>query len=434
MIYEKRYSGEKITTPVAAVKAPTVSVYKTDSVVPYVTPIIKRKNIKRRLKMQKKNEGKGHFLPKALCVVLTLAFVTMTADKYLFHSMLKQNAASALSLALEEIKENTKEKSSAKTQKKQVKNVKSSLYGNAVFDINSEKNPSAAALSENGYLSSNIPTASVSQTDSLPVSADGEKLLPITTLSLAPENLLSVSNETNCKPDIEFLASKTPSSLENLTVTEEPLVLILHTHATECYTRHDNSYPQNEDTRSQSTEENMVSIGKEISKELSAFGISSIHCTKLHDEPSFINAYNESAKTAKEYLKQYPSIRFVIDVHRDAIIRSDGESIRLVNTLAQEDYAQLMFVVGTNSSGHNHPKWKENLSLALHLQQGIEESFPGLCRSINLRNVPFNQNLSDGYLLLEVGTSANTLPQAKNSAKAFARSLAKLILQNSGQQ
>ena len=324
-------------------------------------------------------------------------------------------------------------KNTAKNKKIWENHGKNSLYNNALFSVNSEQNPSAATLSEKGEVTENIPAGNLIENDS-PASADGEKLLPITTLSLSPKNMLTLSNETSYKPNIELLSTNKPSSLENLTISGEPLVLILHTHATECYTEHDSAYPENEDTRSQDAEENMISVGEEMAKELSAFGISTLHCTKLHDEPSFINAYSESAKSVKEYLKKHPSIRFIIDVHRDAIIRNDGESIRLVNTLAKEDYAQTMFVVGTDASGTSHPHWKENLSLALHLQQKIEDSFPGLCRSINLRKVPFNQNLSDGYLLLEVGTSANTLSQAKNTAKAFARSLAKLILENALQQ
>ena len=132
----------------------------------------------------------------------------------------------------------------------------------------------------------------------------------------------------------------------------------------------------------------------------------------------------------RKYLEEYPSIRFVIDVHRDAIIRDDGESIKAVKNIGGQDYAQLMFVVGTDEKGHKHPNWKNNLSLALELQQSMEDTYPGLCRSINLRDVPFNQQLSDGYILLEVGTSANTLDEALLSARAFSENLARVIYEN----
>ena len=148
----------------------------------------------------------------------------------------------------------------------------------------------------------------------------------------------------------------------------------------------------------------------------------------MHDESSFINAYSYSAKTVKRYLEEYPSIRFVIDVHRDAIIKDNGESIKAVTDIAGEDYAQIMFVVGTNELGHNHPRWQQNLSLAVRLQKEISKTYPSLCRSINLHNVPFNQQLSDGYLLLEIGTSANTLEEALRSARAFGENLARVIL------
>lgn len=258
-------------------------------------------------------------------------------------------------------------------------------------------------------------------------SSDGIKYFPITALDLSCENPLTLSNATSFDVKADSLLQNVPKSLENLTVSSQPLVLILHTHACECYSEYTTSYPENEATRCDDTDKNVVRVGKEIAQTLSDFGIASVHCEKLHDKESFINAYVESAKSVSEYLEKYPSIKFVIDVHRDAIIHEDGESVKALCNIAGEDYAQIMFVVGTNELGHNHPNWRENLTLATALQDRISSSYPSLCRSINLRNVPFNQQLLDGYLLLEVGTSANTLSEALRSARAFGVELARLI-------
>lgn len=259
---------------------------------------------------------------------------------------------------------------------------------------------------------------------------DGVTYYPITERDLSASSVFALSNGTTFDPDLETLSQGQPSSLENLELTDEPLVLIVHTHGGECYSEYTEMYPKDEPTRSFDADRNVVRVGREILSTLSDFGIPALHCEIQHDKDSFINAYSESAKTVKKYLQEYPGIRFVIDVHRDAIIRDDGESIKAVRNIGGQDYAQLMFVVGTNDKGHNHPEWQQNLSLAVTLQKSMEETYPGLCRSINLRDVPFNQQLSDGYLLLEVGTSANTLDEALLSARAFAENLARVIREN----
>ncbi len=257
---------------------------------------------------------------------------------------------------------------------------------------------------------------------------DGIRFYPITSLDLSADSLYSLNNGTSFSPDMKMLSETPPSALDGVGEQDGPLVLILHTHGEECYTEYVDMYPEGEPTRSKDTEKNVVRVGKEISDTLSDFGIETLHCRKMHDSESFINAYSGSAASVRKYLEEYPSIKIVIDVHRDAIIRDDGESIKASVEIAGEDYAQIMFVVGTNELGHNHPDWQDNLSLALSLQQSIDSTYPSLCRSINLRNVPFNQQLSGGYLLLEVGTSANTLEEALRSARAFGENLARLLL------
>jgi len=258
--------------------------------------------------------------------------------------------------------------------------------------------------------------------------ADGVKYLPITYLDLSADSLFTLSNETSFSPDVKALSEQTPGALQNIDVSDGPLVLIVHTHGEECYTENVGMYPENEATRSSDTTKNVVRVGKEIADTLENFGVGTIHCTKMHDSESFINAYSSSASSVKQYLKDNPSIKIVVDVHRDAIIRDDGESVAALTEIAGEEYAQLMFVVGTNELGHNHPDWQDNLSLALRLQKSLDNTYPTLCRNMNLRNVPFNQQLSSGYLLLEVGTSANTLEQALRSARAFGENLARSVM------
>lgn len=298
------------------------------------------------------------------------------------------------------------------------------LYTLDYAEINQDRNSDAPYVSETDAATNQSVQVNASVEEAY---VDGTGFFPITSLDLSCENLYSLNNGTNFSPDMEGVDKLFPSALSGLSGNDEPLVLVLHTHACESYTEYEDMYPEDEPTRNDDPEKNMVRVGKEITETLTDFGISALHCTKLHDKDSFINAYGNSAASVREYLEKYPSIRFVIDVHRDAVIKEGGESIKAVTEIAGENYAQLMFVVGTNQLGHNHPGWQDNLSLAIDLQRSVSDTYPSLCRSINLRDVPFNQQLSSGYLLLEVGTSANTLDEALRSARAFGENLARLI-------
>lgn len=111
-------------------------------------------------------------------------------------------------------------------------------------------------------------------------------------------------------------------------------------------------------------------------------------------------------------LKKYPTIQIVLDVHRDAIIGSDGTSYAKKTEIDGEQVAQIMLVVGTNDMGLTHPDWKKHLTLAVQIQKNMLGIDSGLPRAIDLRRQRFNEHATPGSLLVEVGTSGNTLKQA----------------------
>jgi stage II sporulation protein P len=123
----------------------------------------------------------------------------------------------------------------------------------------------------------------------------------------------------------------------------------------------------------------------------------------------------------KQILAEYPSISVVLDVHRDALIADDGTVYKAVTQVEGTNVAQAMLVVGTNDGGLEHPNWQENLNLAAHIQLALTEIEPTLARPINLRSQRFNQHLTPCYLLVEVGTSGNTLQEALAGARYFAQ-------------
>ena len=209
---------------------------------------------------------------------------------------------------------------------------------------------------------------------------------------------------------------------------KQPTVLIYHTHATEAYTQSGtDTYHPSGSYRTTDVSRNVVRVGTELANALESHGIGVIHLTELFDDPSYNGSYGLSLAAMKEALAKYPTIQVTIDVHRDAVIRDDGSQYRTEATVDGRTVAQLMLVVGTNASGLEHPNWKQNLNFAVNLQADLEGAYPGLMRPINLRRQRFNEHLRPGGLLLEVGSSGNTLQEALAAARLFGDALSARI-------
>lgn len=204
---------------------------------------------------------------------------------------------------------------------------------------------------------------------------------------------------------------------------DAPTVLILHSHATESYT---GTYQETTAYHTMDTEQNLISIGRHLANLLEEGGIRVLHDTALHDTPSYSEAYTNSRASVQDYLNRYPSIRLVLDLHRDSY--EDAEGNQIVRTVFSQgtQLAQLMFVVGTDYSGLNHPAWEENFALALKLQTQLEGICPGICRSIHLQSQRYNQDLSPGALLIEVGASGNTQQEALLATEVLAEGILSL--------
>jgi len=202
-----------------------------------------------------------------------------------------------------------------------------------------------------------------------------------------------------------------------------PLVLIYHTHGSEAYTLPPGqSYHSTGNYRSDEADVSVVGVGDEIAAVLSSYGISVLHDRTRYDDPSYNAAYMRSGDALEQYLEKYPSLVYLLDIHRDAVQDGDGNQFKLV---AKEDprAAQLSLVMGVNHDG-----WEENLKLAAAVQRAIQASYPTLMRPISLLNANYNQNFSRGSMLLEVGAAGNSPDEAKYAARLFAHGFAKTIL------
>jgi len=208
-----------------------------------------------------------------------------------------------------------------------------------------------------------------------------------------------------------------------------PTVLIVHTHTSEAYTQEAGwEYAASDTLRTEDPDYSVVRVGKEIADALTERGIAVVHDASLNDYPSYNGAYARTLTKIEAWLKRYPSIQTVIDVHRDAASDADGNPIGSVVTVNGEESAQIMLVMGTDEGGLAHPNWRDNLSWALKLQATLNREYPGLCRDVDLRTERFNQHATRGSMLVEVGSGGNTLRQAVTAARDFGEGLADLIL------
>ena len=240
-------------------------------------------------------------------------------------------------------------------------------------------------------------------------------------------NRIYVKNGTSKTVDLktELLAGV---SLR-LADTKEPQVLIVHTHTTECYLFEQREYYTASDkTRSTNDSENVVAVGEVLKAGLEKKGIGVVHAAEKHDYPEYTGSYNRAADTINRYLKKYPTIRVVIDLHRDSITADDGSKTAVVTEIDGRSAAQVMLVAGCeDGSVTGFPNWRDNFRLAIKLQQTMEVMYPSLARPILFTPRKYNLHLTTGSLLIECGTEANTLEEAKYSAELIAAALASTL-------
>lgn len=232
--------------------------------------------------------------------------------------------------------------------------------------------------------------------------------------SFSGEEAVKLYYAANINPDIPALLQK---PLQWSLAGEEPTVLILHTHATESYSRRGENYKETSAWRTLDEDYNMLALGELVAGILEENGISVLHDKSMHDYPSYSGSYTRARKTLRQLLKEYPGIQLVLDLHRDA---SGGETgqMRTRAEIDGETSAQLMVVIGTN-----HERYEENLSIGLKLHTLLEQQVPGIMRPLQLRQQRFNQDLNSGALLIEIGAAGNSHGEARLAAAQLAEAI-----------
>ncbi len=266
------------------------------------------------------------------------------------------------------------------------------------------------------------------------VPENANAILPMD-LSMASSGVTYINNYTGLVFDAAALLAKKfdNNNYEMLSTvdTDAPKVLIIHTHATEAYSEDGAIFYEKEDEigRSSDNGENVVSLGKLMSDILNEKGISTLHCSINHDSVQYKDSFLRSRKTILEYLKKYPSIEFVIDLHRDSIMKPNGDLIRPVTLVDSEAVAQVRCIVGSEWGGYECPAWQDNLSLALKLREKLNANYMNLCRPTELREYTYNQELSKYSMMIEIGSSGNSLVEAKRAVELVADAIVSIVAQ-----
>jgi len=254
---------------------------------------------------------------------------------------------------------------------------------------------------------------------------DTEQMLLVTAgLSVIEEDLASqpTAAEQVYEANSNILLLEPESTAEQNEATEtaadssEPLIAIYCTHGTEGYSGAE---------RTKSTLGGVYQVALSLQQSLVAQGYASVISDKLHDYPDWSSSYANSLQTIKQIQKQYPSVKVLIDVHRDSSV----EGVSTVLATNSGSIAKVMLVVGSNKRAE-HPNWQQNLAFSQQIGQALEKMQPGILRGVRVQNGRYNQHMSTQAILVEIGSTDNTLEQAKASTNILAEAIAEVLNSN----
>lgn len=280
--------------------------------------------------------------------------------------------------------------------------------------------PSAQIPAEEAAAAQQLPDGWLTVRETTyPDTGDGERYLP-----LAAGSVRNLTDYSAAQVRQALAEGGLPFTVE--LDSDQPQVLIMHTHATECYAEADGMVSAQNNGRTTDTAANMVAVGEVLARTLNEAGICTVQDAALHDYPSYNGSYGRSCRTVEQWLEDCPSIRIVLDVHRDAI-EADGVRIKPTALVEGQKAAQLMIICGADDGTMNMPNFWQNLRFAAALEAAVEGDYDGLTRPVLFDYRNYNQQLTTGSLLLEVGGHGNTLEEARYTARLVGQSLAKLL-------
>ena len=268
-----------------------------------------------------------------------------------------------------------------------------------------------AIIEENEF--ENIEKENLSEKKIIPTNIECKVVTkePIPEIYNFEVNSVKIKNET----DIDL--TNIDKNTENLNINKDNII-IFHTHTCESYTQSENyTYNSSGNYRTTDLNYSVARVGDELTNYLVNFGFNVNHDKTFHDYPAYNGSYGRSLSTVSNLINTFPS-DIIIDIHRDAI--GSNENYAPLVQIGDDFCAQIMFVIGSNGSGLEHPNWQSNFKFAVKVQEKANEMYPGLFKPIILRNSRYNQQLGKAACIIEVGATGNTLDQTLLSMKYLA--------------
>jgi stage II sporulation protein P len=225
----------------------------------------------------------------------------------------------------------------------------------------------------------------------------------------------TTSSDDIVKPvNSTYIEDPNPKDIEN------PIVYIYNTHQTENY-----SYKKYEEYN---ITPNVMMASYILREKLNNMGIPTIVETSNISDLLNINGWNyASSYKASRFLVEdatlkYPSLKLIIDLHRDSLSKT-ASTIEINKT----KYAKVLFVIGTE-----YETYEKNLNLATKLSDMINKKYSGLSRGIMKKsgsnvNGIYNQDLKDNIILIECGGNENTLDEVLNTLEVLANVIKEYI-------
>ncbi|MEG0804884.1 MAG: stage II sporulation protein P [Lachnospiraceae bacterium] len=200
-----------------------------------------------------------------------------------------------------------------------------------------------------------------------------------------------------------------------------PQILIYHTHSQEKYIS----------SKKGEKQKSVVDIAQYLDQLLEEkYGFEVLHHLGEYDVKSRDAAYSEALPAIEKILSDHPSIKVVIDMHRDAV-KEDAHLIKKING---KKTAKIMFFNGLSRTTANgeitylkNPNLQDNLAFSLQMQIAAATYYPGFTRPIYLKGYRYNMHLKPRTLLIEVGAQTNTDEEAGNAMEPLADLLNKVL-------
>ena len=129
-----------------------------------------------------------------------------------------------------------------------------------------------------------------------------------------------------------------------------------------------------------------------------------------------------------DQLKKHPKIKVLLDIHRDSIVNDKKQRVAPVAEINGKKTAQIMIISGCDNGTNHYRSYNKNLAFACALQKQLEKDYKNITRPLSFKYKHYNQSLSPGALLVEVGSQANSTEEAHNAGICFGNSLSNLLL------